>query len=81
MSDLHHLHDARALPVRGVEELDKAEFPALGDGRDATVHVELVENVLNVIAYRGWTEAHVQGYVRRTPALGEKCQCFIFSAC
>ena len=32
---------------------DQAEFLALADGREAAVHMELVENVLNVIAYRG----------------------------
>ena len=45
MMQMHH-------PFAGGDS-DQAEFLALVDGRDAAVHVELVEYVLNVIAYRG----------------------------
>ena len=60
---------------------DQAEFLALVDGREATVHMELVEYVLNVIAYRGWADAQVRGNLRRAPALGEQRQHLLFPVC
>ena len=45
MMQMHHPFWAR--------DSDQAEFLALVDGRDSVVHMELVEYVLNVIAYRG----------------------------
>ena len=73
MMQMHHPFWAR--------DSDQAEFLALVDGRDSAVHMELVEYVLNVIAYRSWTDAHVRGYLRRAPALGEQRQYFFFSVC
>ena len=50
---LHQSHDAVALCVICAGRLNQAEFLALVDGRNTAVHMELVEYVLNVIAYRG----------------------------
>jgi len=60
------------------EILDQAQFVSRVDSRHPAMRAQLVENVLGVIAHRGWADAQVQGHLGRILAFGQQGEHFDF---
>ena len=51
--------------------LGDAKFSPAADRRNPVSHLQLTENVLNVIAHRGWADTEVGCHLPGTMAFGQ----------